>query len=125
LRQVLVAGELEDVEVAYQAMDIFCLPSWREGLPCTILEAMMSGLPVVATAIRGCREAVVPGLTGLLVPPRQTEPLVTTLLDLLSDPRLRQQFGEAGRARALALYESEAVMARQLALVDQALARAR
>jgi glycosyltransferase involved in cell wall biosynthesis len=125
LRQVLLSGELEDVEVAYQAMDIFCLPSWREGLPCTILEAMMSGLPVVATAIRGCREAVVPGLTGLLVPPRQTEPLVTTLLDLLSDPRLRQQFGEAGRARALALYESEAVMARQLALVDQALARAR
>jgi glycosyltransferase involved in cell wall biosynthesis len=123
--QVLLAGELEDIEEAYQAMDVFCLPSWREGLPCTILEAMMSGLPVVATAIRGCREAVVPGVTGLLVPPRQSAPLAEALLELLGDASLRQQMGAAGRARALAQYEAQAVMARQLELVDQTIARAR
>lgn len=124
-QQLVLAGELEDVEQAYQAMDVFCLPSWREGLPYTILEAMMSGLPVVATAIRGCREAVVSGVTGLLVPPRQCQPLAEALLELLGDPSRRQQMGAAGRARALAQYEAQAVMARQLELVDQAIARAR
>ncbi len=124
-QQLVLAGELEDVEQAYQAMDVFCLPSWREGLPYTILEAMMSGLPVVATTIRGCREAVVPGVTGLLVPPRQSQPLAEALLELLVDAPRRQQMGAAGRARALAQYEAKAVMGRQLELVHQAIARAR
>jgi glycosyltransferase involved in cell wall biosynthesis len=123
-QQLVLAGELEDVEQAYQAMDVFCLPSWREGLPYTILEAMMSGLPVVATAIRGCREAVVPDVTGLLVPPRQSPLLAEALLELLGDPQRRLQMGAAGRARALAQYEAQAVMARQLELVDQAITRA-
>ncbi len=53
------------------AADIFALPSHFEGLPMSVIEAMLTGLPVVATDIRGPREQVVPGVTGLLVPPRR------------------------------------------------------
>ena len=120
--QVIDAGEIDDVEVAYSAMDLFCLPSWREGLPVTIIEAMMSGLPVVATDIRGSREEVVPELTGLLVPVRDAKALAGALERLICDPSLRQAYGRAGRARALELYDESRVIALQLELLEQVLA---
>jgi glycosyltransferase involved in cell wall biosynthesis len=64
-----------DVPQLLAAMDLFCLPSWREGMPRTIIEAMVMGKPVLATDIRGAREEVVPELTGLLVPTRAPEAL--------------------------------------------------
>jgi glycosyltransferase involved in cell wall biosynthesis len=123
--QVIDAGEIDDVNVAYNAMDVFCLPSWREGLPVTIIEAMMCGLPVVATDIRGSREEVVPGATGLLVPVRDARALGRALEDLIADPPLRQRLGQAGRARALAHYDQDRVIALQLELLQQTLLRQR
>ena len=89
--------------------------------PRPVIEAMLSGLPVGATAIRGCREQVVPEITGLLVPPGQSRPLAEALERLLQDAHLRQRWGAAGRARALALYDETAVLERQLVLYRQAL----
>jgi glycosyltransferase involved in cell wall biosynthesis len=123
--QVIDAGEIDDVNVAYNATDVFCLPSWREGLPVTIIVAMMSGLPVVATDIRGSREEVVPGATGLLVPVRDARALGRALEDLIADPPLRQRLGHAGRARALAHYDQDRVIALQLELLQQTLLRQR
>ena len=123
--RVVDAGQLVDVEAAYQAMDVFCLPSWREGLPCTVIEALCCGLPVVATAIRGCRELVVPDLTGVLVPPRDSTALAAALRRLIADASLRQQVGQAGRVRALARYDQRQVLAHQVRLYQAALARAR
>ena len=76
---------------------IFCLPSYREGLPTTIIEASASGRPVVATDVPGCRDAVQPGETGLLVPVRDAPALAAALKTLLLDPALRQKMGAAGR----------------------------
>lgn len=121
--RVVCTGGLDDPEAAYQAMDLFCLPSWREGLPYTVIEAMLSALPVVATAIRGCREQVVPDVTGLLVPPAQVLPLAAALERLLGDPDRRRSWGAAGRARALELYDQSVVLERQLALYRRALCR--
>jgi glycosyltransferase involved in cell wall biosynthesis len=107
-------GGRDDVPALLRAADIYTLPSHREGMPRSILEAMMSGLPVVATDIRGAREEVVDGETGRLVPATDPAALAEALGALIDDGALRARFGTAGRKRALALYDEKAVIARQL-----------
>jgi glycosyltransferase involved in cell wall biosynthesis len=110
-------GYREDVPALLAAADIFALPSYTEGLPMSVIEAMLCGLPVVATDIRGPREQVVEGLTGLLVPPAEVPPLTAALQRLVADPALRARMGKAGRARALDLYDEARVVARTLDLL--------
>ncbi|MCS6854651.1 MAG: glycosyltransferase, partial [Elioraea sp.] len=104
-----------DVERVLRAADLFVLPSHFEGMPRTVAEAMMSGLPVVASAIRGTRELVVEGETGRLVPVGDVPALAAALAPLIADPSLRARYGAAARARAEALFDERAVIARQLA----------
>jgi glycosyltransferase involved in cell wall biosynthesis len=110
-------GYREDVPAILAAADVFALPSHFEGLPMSVIEAMLTGLPVVATAIRGPREQVVDGETGLLVPPMRVPPLRDALARLAADPALRTRLGEAGRQRALALYDERRVVERTLDLL--------
>jgi glycosyltransferase involved in cell wall biosynthesis len=110
-------GYRADIPAVLAAADIFALPSHFEGLPMSVIEAMLVGLPVIATEIRGPREQVVDGTTGLLVPPAQVPPLARALHHLLEHPELRAAMGAAGRARALALYDEAAVVARTLDLL--------
>jgi len=107
-------GYRSDVDDLLRTADIFILPSHREGMPRSIIEAMMSGLPVVATNIRGSREEVVDGETGFLVPVRDAARLVDALGRLAKDADLRSRMGAAGRERAVALYDESKVIARQL-----------
>jgi glycosyltransferase involved in cell wall biosynthesis len=107
-------GYRTDVPAILAASDIFVLPSHFEGLPMSIIEAMFSGLPVVATDIRGPREQVVQGETGLLVPPATVAPLAEALRRLAADPAARARMGQAGRGRAMALYDEATVVARTL-----------
>jgi len=111
---VIFAGFRDDVPALLPLLDVFVLPSWREGMPRTIIEAMASGLPVVATDIRGCREEVVDGETGLLVPPRDAAALAEALIRLLTDRALARRMGAAGRQRAVNLYDERLVIDRQL-----------
>jgi glycosyltransferase involved in cell wall biosynthesis len=108
-------GYRSDVAHVLAAADIFALPSYFEGLPMSVIEAMLTGLPVVATAIRGPREQVVPEVTGLLVPPRRVPELAAALRRLAGDAPLRAAMGAAGRARALELYDEAKVLQRTLA----------
>ena len=110
-------GYRSDVADVLAAADIFALPSHFEGLPMSVIEAMLTGLPVVATAIRGPREQVVDGETGLLVPPGAVAPLADALRRLAADAGLRARMGGAGRARALERYAEAAVVARTLDLL--------
>jgi glycosyltransferase involved in cell wall biosynthesis len=107
-------GYRGDVAAVLAAADIFALPSHFEGLPMSVIEAMLTGLPVVATDIRGPREQVVPGETGLLVAPSTVAPLAAALRRLAEDASLRQRMGSAGRARAMARYDEAGVVARTL-----------
>jgi glycosyltransferase involved in cell wall biosynthesis len=119
-------GYRHDVARLLPAADIFVLPSHFEGLPMSIIEAMLTGLPVVATAIRGPREQVVPlppaadfsgAETGLLVPPASVAPLAQALTRLAADPGLRAALGAAGRARALARFDEAQVVDHTLDLL--------
>ena len=112
--RLIEAGLRKDISVMLSAMSIFCLPSYREGMPRTIIEAMMMELPVVATNIRGVREEVVDGKTGILVPTRDSTALAKALFDLLSDPARACQMGVDGRCRAVKLYDESAVVALQI-----------
>jgi len=113
-RRVCHLGYREDVADIMRAADIFTLPSHREGMPRSIIEAMVSGLPVVATDIRGSREEVVDGTTGLLVPVDAAAALAGALARLAADPALRARMGAAGRARALEYYDEARVVRLQL-----------
>lgn len=112
--RVKFLGYRPDVPDVLRAADIFTLPSHREGMPRSVIEAMMAGLPVVGTDIRGTREEVVPEETGLLVPVNDASALAAALNRLVADADLRRRWGAAGRERALALYDEKAVIARQL-----------
>ncbi len=81
--------------------DVFCLPSYREGVPYALLEAAACGLPIVTTDVPGCRDVVTHGLNGLLVPVRNAPVLADALEALLLDAQLRYQMGTAGREIAV------------------------
>lgn len=112
--RLIEAGLRKDVSVMLSAMTIFCLPSYREGMPRTIIEAMMMELPVVATNIRGVREEVVDGVTGILVPTRDSSALADALSELLKKPLRACQMGTEGRIRARKLYDESMIVALQI-----------
>lgn len=95
----------------YAETDIFCLPSWWEAMPLSVLEAMASGLPVVATNVGDIPRVVVDGECGYIVPPRDVERLATALERLAVDPALRQRFGATGRRMAETRFSAQATAA--------------
>ena len=87
----------QDTRAVYHALDVFVMPSLREGLPTVNLEAASCGLPVVTTSATGCVDSVLPGKSGLVVPPNDSESLAEAILHLLGDLHLRTEMGRHGR----------------------------
>ncbi len=111
-------GETRDVRPFLRDATVFVLPSfYREGLPRSILEAMATGRAVITTDMPGCRDAVLDGETGLLVPPRDADALADAMLRFRRDPTLATSMGMAARARAEAEYAVELVNDRLLAAI--------
>lgn len=96
----------DDIGVLYARADIFCLPSFAEGLPVVLMEAMATGLPVVTTPIAGIPELVVHAESGLLVPPGRSDLLADALALLAADPARRAAMGAAGRRAVVAAHSS-------------------
>jgi glycosyltransferase involved in cell wall biosynthesis len=103
-------GEVREVERYYWALDAYVLASYREGFPRSAMEAAASGLPVVATDIRGCRQAVDHERTGLLVPVRDAEALAGALVRLVAEPDTRARMAEGGLAKARADFDQQRVI---------------
>ncbi len=93
-------GECADVAGFYAQAHIVTLPSYREGLPKSLIEAAACGRPVVTTDVPGCRDAIEPGVSGVLVPPRDARALAAAVAALAEDEALRTRMGDAGRALA-------------------------
>jgi glycosyltransferase involved in cell wall biosynthesis len=98
--RIHVAGMVHDMPGLYRALDLLVLPTYREGFGTVLLEAAAMGLPVVATRIPGCVDAVRDGETGLLVPVREAGALAAAIRTYLGDPELRRRHGASGRRRA-------------------------
>jgi glycosyltransferase involved in cell wall biosynthesis len=110
-------GYRTDIPALLAAADIFTLPSRFEGLPMSVIEAMLTGLPVVATRVRGPAEQVADGVTGFQVPPGDSAALGAALGRLVRDPELRTRMGQAGRQHALARYDEAKVLSHTLDLL--------
>jgi glycosyltransferase involved in cell wall biosynthesis len=112
-------GELDDVRPALQASTVYVLPSYREGTPRTVLEAMATGRAIVTTDVPGCRETVVHGENGYLVAPRSETELAAAMEKFLEQPALAHQMGAASRRIAERKYDVRLVnedMLQQMAL---------
>jgi len=109
-------GRRDDVPGLLKTADLLVLPSLWEGMPNVVLEAMAAALSVVATAVEGTEDLVIPGQTGWLVPPGQPEPLAEALIEAAADMTLRLRFGRNGRSRVEAEFTPERVVAAYEAL---------
>jgi len=118
-----VAGATNDVAGAYAQAHIAVLPSYREGLPKSLLEGAACGRPIVATDVPGCREICRDGETGFLVPVRTSAPLADALERLAGDPDLRRRMGQAARAAVEEHFAEEIIVRDTLALYEEMLAQ--
>ncbi len=121
---VIVTGIVDGVRDYLSACDVFVLPSYREGMPRALLEAMSMGLAVVATDIRGCREAIVHGHSGLLYPAHDIECLRRLLEGLIADPARRVELGRAARETALSRFDEAPYVRRQIEVIERLLEQA-
>ena len=103
-----------------RSADVVVTVPWYEPFGIVPLEAMACGRPVVGSAVGGLLDTIVPGTTGELVPPRDPRALADALDALLDDPERRRRYGEAGRERAVSLYDWSTVVARTEAVYEEA-----
>lgn len=109
---VLFPGWQDDMPKWYSLIHVFVLASHREGVPCACMEAVAMGCPIIATDIRGCREVVRHGETGLLVPVKDVATLVQTIKQLRSDKSRRTEMGIRGRRHIVENFSHELVLNR-------------
>ncbi|HBF33494.1 TPA: glycosyltransferase family 1 protein [Candidatus Sumerlaeota bacterium] len=117
-QHIVFTGQRTDVPEVLSAADVFTLPSWREGMPRSVIEAMSMSLPCVVTDIRGCREEIVHGECGWIIPVRDEEALASRCANLLGNPDKARAMGQAARARAERFYSEEVVMKNQLEVYE-------
>ena len=115
---VWIPGASADMQRIYQCLDVFILPSLKEGISNTILEAMATGLPVIATAVGGNPELVQDDVNGRLVPVSNPEQLAREMGRYIRSPELRLRHGIAGRQRAIRDFSVEAMVDSYVRLYD-------
>lgn len=112
--------ETNDVASHYRTASVYVLPSYREGMPVTIMEAMASGRAVISTDVPGCRDTVSNGVSGFLVPPKEAIPLADAMQKLIAQPDLAVSMGRAGRKIAERRFDSAKLTAFQVDLLETA-----
>jgi glycosyltransferase involved in cell wall biosynthesis len=119
--KILRTGFVSDTSPWYRIMDVLVLPTRREGFPNVALEAAASGIPVIATLATGSRDAVLPEVTGLLIPPGDAETLTKAMLQLLASSARRRQMGAAARRWVAERFPQARVNALTVALYNDLL----
>jgi sugar transferase (PEP-CTERM/EpsH1 system associated) len=118
LDRAWLAGSRDDVPDLMRALDLFVLPSINEGISNTIIEAMATGLPVVATHVGGNPELVMTDKTGMLVPPKDVEAMAKVLNLYVQNPDLCHEHGSVGRTRALNEFSVQTMVKSYLSIYD-------
>jgi glycosyltransferase involved in cell wall biosynthesis len=111
-------GARNDIAELLATSHIACLPSYREGLPKSLIEAAAVGRAIVATDVPGCREVVTHLMNGLLVPPRDSKALAAALLVLINDPELRSKMGRENRSKAETEFANEIIIRQTQSVYD-------
>ena len=114
-------GYQKDISTLYQKSHIVCLPSYREGLPKSLIEAAAAGRAIVTTDVPGCRDAIIPNVTGILVPPKDPLKLVDALQWLIENPQERISMGKAGRKFAEKEFPIEKIVQNHLDIYQELL----
>ena len=109
-------GHVSDMPTLLAEADIVVLPSYREGLPKSLIEAAACARPLITTDAPGCREVVTHGVDGLLVPVRDAGALARAIAEIHDDPALARSLGEAAREKALSEFDERVVIAQTLAV---------
>jgi glycosyltransferase involved in cell wall biosynthesis len=117
--RVVRTGFVDDAALYYRAMDVMVLPTWREGFPNVVLEAGASGIPVISTLSTGSRDAVLPEVTGLLIPPGYPEAILEAMLDLLGNRERRLKMGKAAHAWVLERFANQRVLGLTVAFYQE------
>jgi glycosyltransferase involved in cell wall biosynthesis len=118
---VELLGQVEDMSALFAQTDIAVLPSYREGLPKSLIEAAACGLPLVTTDVPGCREVVTDGENGLVVPVRDATALANAISRLHKNPELARKMGRVARERALTEFDERIVIAKTLLVYQELL----
>jgi glycosyltransferase involved in cell wall biosynthesis len=118
-KHVLLLGFRPDVLSLHKAFEIFAMSSVSEGLGTSLLDAMASGKPIVATSVGGIPEVVVDGVTGLLVPPRDHHAMAAAIVRLLKDAALRDRMGAAARALVRKKFSAERMVQETLRVYER------
>ena len=113
---IVRTGFVADTAPYYRAMDMMVLPTWREGFPNVVLEAAATGIPVITTLATGSRDAVLPEVTGLLIPPGYPEAITEAMRKLLGDPARCKRMGIAARQWVIQRFVNERVLGLSVAM---------
>ncbi|MBO6505390.1 MAG: glycosyltransferase family 4 protein [Kordiimonadaceae bacterium] len=116
-------GHCEDMISVYARSGIVCLPSYREGMPKSLLEAAAAGCPVVTSDAVGCKDAIIAGETGDLVPVRNVNELADALDALINDPQRRSRYSESARLLAQSKYDLKHVVRETINIYENLLAK--
>ena len=119
--QVRVTGMIDNVEDFLNSAEIFVHPSYAEGMPRSLLEAMSTGLPCIATRIRGAREIIEPGVNGLIFEPHDWKELAAAIDQLFEDKALRQTLGANARKTVLDGFQEKDYVERQVEAIEDLL----
>ena len=111
-------GKLSDVRPEIEECSIYVLPSYREGTPRSVLEAMSMGRAIITTDVPGCRDTVIDGVTGLLVRPKDSSDLAEAMIRLIQDNKLTVEMGRNSREYAEKKYSDESVVSEILSQLD-------
>jgi len=116
--RIVYTGFVPDTSAYYRALDVLLLPTWREGFPNVALEAAASGIPVITTLTTGAKDAVVHGVTGLLVAPGSADALARSMELLLADSKMRAEMGQAARRWVIRHFARRRVLNETVALYE-------
>jgi glycosyltransferase involved in cell wall biosynthesis len=114
-------GHVDDMPALFASVDMVVLPSYREGLPKSLIEAAACALPLVTTDVPGCREVVTDQVDGLLIPARDAAALADAIAILQDEPALAKRLGLAARTKALAEFDEQIVIKRTMDVYQELL----